>query len=62
MKGHYNRPECRVDYGDRTEDGRPKGGIRLNHGACDMDRQRMVREEVTGKERMSLSLSSLKME
>ncbi|GMT05553.1 hypothetical protein PENTCL1PPCAC_27727, partial [Pristionchus entomophagus] len=45
VKGHYNRPECRVDYAERGPDGRPKGGIRLNHGACDMDRQRMVTDE-----------------
>ncbi|GMR29931.1 hypothetical protein PMAYCL1PPCAC_00126, partial [Pristionchus mayeri] len=45
VKGHYNRPECRVDYAERGPDGRPKGGIRLNHGACDMDRQRMVTED-----------------
>ncbi|PAV79854.1 hypothetical protein WR25_01965 isoform B [Diploscapter pachys] len=42
VKGSYNKPECRVDYSSKTADGRPKGGIRLNHGACNMDRQRMI--------------------
>ncbi|CAI4233042.1 unnamed protein product [Auanema sp. JU1783] len=45
VRGNYNRPECRVDYGRRTVDGRPLGGIRLNHGACNMDRQRMITPE-----------------
>ncbi|CAJ0583009.1 unnamed protein product, partial [Mesorhabditis spiculigera] len=42
VKGNYNKPECRVDYSKRTKDGRPTGGIRLNHGACNMDRQRLI--------------------
>uniref|UniRef100_A0A914UV67 ZP domain-containing protein n=1 Tax=Plectus sambesii TaxID=2011161 RepID=A0A914UV67_9BILA len=42
VKGHYNNPECRVDYSKPSEDGRPLGGIKLSHGACDMDRQRMI--------------------
>ncbi|CAJ0935192.1 unnamed protein product, partial [Mesorhabditis belari] len=42
VKGSYNKPECRVDYSKRSKDGKPTGGIRLNHGACNMDRQRMI--------------------
>uniref|UniRef100_A0A1I7X5B3 ZP domain-containing protein n=1 Tax=Heterorhabditis bacteriophora TaxID=37862 RepID=A0A1I7X5B3_HETBA len=42
VKGNFVRPECRVDYSKKTADGLPVGGIRLNHGACNMDRQRML--------------------
>uniref|UniRef100_A0AC34EZW8 ZP domain-containing protein n=1 Tax=Panagrolaimus sp. ES5 TaxID=591445 RepID=A0AC34EZW8_9BILA len=42
VQGHYGNPECKVDYGQVAKDGRPVGGIKLSHGACDMDRQRMV--------------------
>uniref|UniRef100_A0A914CE62 ZP domain-containing protein n=2 Tax=Acrobeloides nanus TaxID=290746 RepID=A0A914CE62_9BILA len=45
VQGHYNNPECRVDYGQTAMDGHPIGGIKLNHGACDMDRQRMIAPE-----------------
>ncbi|CAI5456146.1 unnamed protein product [Caenorhabditis angaria] len=45
VKGSYNRPECRVDYSSKDEFGRPVGGIKLNHGACNMDRQRMIAPE-----------------
>ncbi|KAE9547694.1 hypothetical protein FO519_009094 [Halicephalobus sp. NKZ332] len=42
VQGHYNNPECRVDYGQASVEGHPIGGIKLSHGACDMDRQRMA--------------------
>uniref|UniRef100_A0A914P648 ZP domain-containing protein n=1 Tax=Panagrolaimus davidi TaxID=227884 RepID=A0A914P648_9BILA len=45
VQGHYGNPECKVDYGQVAKDGRPVGGIKLSHGACDMDRQRMIRPE-----------------
>uniref|UniRef100_F1L6E1 Cuticlin-1 n=1 Tax=Ascaris suum TaxID=6253 RepID=F1L6E1_ASCSU len=45
VKGHYNNPDCRVDYGKMTKDGHPVGGIKLSHGQCDMDRQRMIQPE-----------------
>ncbi|CAD6185402.1 unnamed protein product [Caenorhabditis auriculariae] len=45
VKGSFNRPECRVDYSSHDKDGRPLGGIKLNHGACNMDRQRMIAPE-----------------
>ncbi|EFO89922.1 CRE-CUTL-11 protein [Caenorhabditis remanei] len=45
VKGSYNRPECRVDYSTKDQFGRPVGGIKLNHGACNMDRQRMIAPE-----------------
>ncbi|CAB3410427.1 unnamed protein product [Caenorhabditis bovis] len=45
VKGSYNRPECRVDYSNKDQYGRPVGGIKLNHGACNMDRQRMIAPE-----------------
>ncbi|PIC16571.1 hypothetical protein B9Z55_023132 [Caenorhabditis nigoni] len=45
VKGSYNRPECRVDYSTKDQYGRPVGGIKLNHGACNMDRQRMIAPE-----------------
>jgi hypothetical protein len=52
--GHYSNPDCRVDYsklddgsGSKVratdpEDQSPLGAIKLHHGACDMNRQRMV--------------------
>uniref|UniRef100_A0A183BYZ8 ZP domain-containing protein n=1 Tax=Globodera pallida TaxID=36090 RepID=A0A183BYZ8_GLOPA len=43
VQGHYANPDCRVDFseaGGADHDGR--GGIRLHHGSCDMDRKRMV--------------------
>ncbi|KAF7638840.1 ZP domain-containing protein [Meloidogyne graminicola] len=46
VQGHYSNPDCRVDFGQAggaDHDGR--GGIRLHHGSCDMDRQRMVQPE-----------------
>nr|CAD2153680.1 unnamed protein product [Meloidogyne enterolobii] len=46
VQGHYSNPDCRVDFGQAggaEHDGR--GGIRLHHGSCDMDRQRMVQPE-----------------
>lgn len=45
VQGHYSNPDCRVDYSKTTADGNPIGGIRLQHGSCDMDRQRMVQPE-----------------
>lgn len=42
VQGHYSNPDCRVDYSKTTADGNPVGGIRLQHGSCDMNRQRMV--------------------
>lgn len=42
VKGHYGNPDCRVDYSKAHEEGKPNGGIKLNHGECDMDRQRTV--------------------
>ncbi|TKR81051.1 hypothetical protein L596_014992 [Steinernema carpocapsae] len=45
VKGHYNNPDCRVDYSQTNTDGIPTGGIRLHHGSCDMDRQRTIRPE-----------------
>ncbi|KAL3098041.1 hypothetical protein niasHT_027586 [Heterodera trifolii] len=46
VQGHYANPDCRVDFseaGGADHDGR--GGIRLHHGSCDMDRKRMVGPE-----------------
>ncbi|KAI6232305.1 Zona pellucida domain-containing protein [Aphelenchoides besseyi] len=48
VQGHYHNPECRVDYSQTTTDGNPIGGIRLHHGACDMDRQRMIQSNGLG--------------
>ncbi|CAD5229539.1 unnamed protein product [Bursaphelenchus okinawaensis] len=45
VQGHYNNPDCRVDYSQTNTDGSPLHGIRLHHGACDMDRQRMIQPE-----------------
>ncbi|VDM26390.1 unnamed protein product [Toxocara canis] len=45
VKGHYNNPDCRVDYRKKAEGGHPIGGIKLSHGQCDMDRQRMIQPE-----------------
>ncbi|VDK23337.1 unnamed protein product, partial [Anisakis simplex] len=45
VKGHYSNPDCRVDYGKIAKDGNPVGGIKLSHGMCDMDRQRMIKPE-----------------
>lgn len=42
VKGHYNNPDCKVDYSRTNQDGQPIGGIKLSHGQCDMDRQRTV--------------------
>lgn len=45
MHGHYSNPDCRVDYSQTNANGEPIGGIRLHHGTCDMDRQRLVHPE-----------------
>uniref|UniRef100_A0A7E4W2H8 ZP domain-containing protein n=1 Tax=Panagrellus redivivus TaxID=6233 RepID=A0A7E4W2H8_PANRE len=45
VQGHYNDASCRVDYAHPDKEGHPIGGIRLSHGACDMDRQRMIKPE-----------------
>lgn len=42
VQGHYSNPDCRVDYSQTNSQGAPIGGIRLQHGACDMDRRRMI--------------------
>uniref|UniRef100_A0A0N5AN64 ZP domain-containing protein n=1 Tax=Syphacia muris TaxID=451379 RepID=A0A0N5AN64_9BILA len=42
VKGHYSNPECRVDYSKTDSKGQPIDAIKLNHGQCDMDRQRTV--------------------
>ena len=42
VRGHYSNPECRVDYSKTDTNGQPVGGIKLSHGQCDMDRQRLV--------------------
>lgn len=43
--GHYSNDDCRVDYSKTSDGGDPQGAIRLHHGACDMDRQRMAYPE-----------------
>ncbi|EFO24074.2 cuticlin 1 [Loa loa] len=46
VKGHYNNPNCRVDYGKPILDSKnPVGSITLSHGQCDMNRQRMIQPE-----------------
>uniref|UniRef100_A0A1I7Z323 ZP domain-containing protein n=1 Tax=Steinernema glaseri TaxID=37863 RepID=A0A1I7Z323_9BILA len=45
VKGHYNSPDCRVDYSHTNVEGVPTRGIQLHHGSCDMDRQRTIRPE-----------------
>jgi polyisoprenoid-binding protein YceI len=42
VQGHFHDPDCRVDYSQTDTNGVPIGGIRLQHGACDMDRQRLI--------------------
>uniref|UniRef100_A0A0N5BNB4 ZP domain-containing protein n=1 Tax=Strongyloides papillosus TaxID=174720 RepID=A0A0N5BNB4_STREA len=42
VRGHYNNPECRVDYAQASLEGLPIDGIKLHHGSCDMDRQRVL--------------------
>uniref|UniRef100_A0AC35U2X4 ZP domain-containing protein n=1 Tax=Rhabditophanes sp. KR3021 TaxID=114890 RepID=A0AC35U2X4_9BILA len=42
VRGHYNTPECRIDYAQAMLDGTDVDGIKLSHGACDMDRQRIL--------------------
>ncbi|KAI6244156.1 ZP domain-containing protein [Aphelenchoides fujianensis] len=48
VQGHYHNPECRVDYSQTNTDGNPIGGIRLQHGACDMNRQRTIQSNGMG--------------
>uniref|UniRef100_A0AC34QGU6 ZP domain-containing protein n=1 Tax=Panagrolaimus sp. JU765 TaxID=591449 RepID=A0AC34QGU6_9BILA len=38
VQGHYNDPNCRVDYSN----GKASEPIKLRHGDCDMNRQRMA--------------------
>lgn len=42
VKGHYADADCKVDYSDAGGTDKPNGGIIIHHGACDMQRQRMV--------------------
>uniref|UniRef100_A0A0N4Z1A9 ZP domain-containing protein n=1 Tax=Parastrongyloides trichosuri TaxID=131310 RepID=A0A0N4Z1A9_PARTI len=42
VRGHYNNPECKVDYAQASLEGLPIDGIKLHHGSCDMDRQRVL--------------------
>ncbi|CEF62430.1 Zona pellucida domain-containing protein [Strongyloides ratti] len=43
VRGHYNNPECKVDYAQASLEGLPIDGIKLHHGSCDMDRQRVLK-------------------
>uniref|UniRef100_A0A915DC67 ZP domain-containing protein n=1 Tax=Ditylenchus dipsaci TaxID=166011 RepID=A0A915DC67_9BILA len=45
LVGPLLQSDCIVDYSQATADGNPVGGIKLHHGSCDMDRQRMVQPE-----------------
>ncbi|KAI1724489.1 zona pellucida-like domain-containing protein [Ditylenchus destructor] len=45
VQGHYSNSDCRVDYSQTNEAGNPIGGIKLHHGSCDMDRQRIIQPE-----------------
>ncbi|KHJ96392.1 zona pellucida-like domain protein [Oesophagostomum dentatum] len=42
VRGSYNRPECKVDYSSSPSKETQTGEIRIAHGLCNMDRQRML--------------------
>ncbi|WKY15234.1 hypothetical protein Q1695_000597 [Nippostrongylus brasiliensis] len=45
VKGHYSHPECRVQYGSGPHQDSLTREIKIDHGTCDMTRQRMVPPE-----------------
>ncbi|KAK5980081.1 ZP domain-containing protein [Trichostrongylus colubriformis] len=45
VKGSYSKPECRAEYSTKTAGHSSTQGIKVEHGACNMSRQRLVPPE-----------------
>ncbi|KAK6024734.1 hypothetical protein OSTOST_09453, partial [Ostertagia ostertagi] len=45
VKGSYNHPECRVEYSSKVARRASTRGIKIEHGACNMSRQRLAPPE-----------------